>query len=134
MSAIQWLVAIACGLTMFVDGYDMQVMALAVPTVARQWAVPPEQFSLALAAVSIGLAVGGAFIAPLGDRFGRRTLVVTALLIAGAATLATSTASGAVEFVIWRFVTGLAWARGSRTAMPGPVNTPRCAAGRPCWC
>ena len=30
MSGLQWLVAIACALSMFIDGYDLQVMALTV--------------------------------------------------------------------------------------------------------
>jgi MFS transporter, AAHS family, 4-hydroxybenzoate transporter len=107
MSAVQWLVAIACGLTMFVDGYDLQVMALAVPSVAQQWGIAPSHFSFALSAVSIGLGLGGAFVAPFGDRLGRRTLVIAGLAIAGLATLATGTASSTTQFVIWRIITGI---------------------------
>ena len=107
MSAVQWLVAIACGLTMFVDGYDLQVMPLAVPSVAQQWGVDPSLFSFALSAVSIGLGLGGIFVAPLGDLFGRRTLVVAGLVIAGLSTLGTGTASGEYQFVIWRVLTGI---------------------------
>jgi MFS transporter, AAHS family, 4-hydroxybenzoate transporter len=107
MSKLQWLVAVTCALTMFVDGYDMQIMALAVPTIARDWAVDPSRFGLALAAVSIGLGASGAFLAPRGDRLGRRTLVIAGLVLVGLATLATAAASSAAELVVWRFVTGI---------------------------
>jgi hypothetical protein len=39
VSRLQWLVAICCALVMFVDGYDIQVMALAVPALSLQWSV-----------------------------------------------------------------------------------------------
>lgn len=107
MSGLQWLVVVTCALTLFVDGYDLQVMPLAVPALTRQWAIDPSQFGRALAAVSIGLGVGAALLAPLGDRFGRRTLVIAALLLTGLATLATATSSGTPELVVWRFLTGI---------------------------
>jgi hypothetical protein len=34
MSWLQWLVGISCALVMFMDGYDIQVMAFAVPVSA----------------------------------------------------------------------------------------------------
>ena len=107
MSPVQWLVVCACGLALFMDGYDIQVMALAVPSVAHEWSADPSRFGLALSAALIGLGLGAALLAPLGDRFGRRTLVMTSLVIAGAATLATATADSAQQFVLWRLLTGI---------------------------
>lgn len=107
MSALQWLVAVTCALTMFVDGYDLQAMPLTVPALGRYWAIDPSQFGWALTAVSIGLGAGAAFLAPQGDRLGRRTLVIAALLLTGVATLATATAAGTTTLVLWRFLTGI---------------------------
>ena len=55
-----------------------------------------------------GLGAGGALIAPLGDRFGRRALIVGGCFATGLFTLATSTANTISEFLIWRLLTGLA--------------------------
>jgi len=107
MSGLQWLVAIACALSMFIDGYDLQVMALTVPSLTLEWAIDPQSFGLALAAAPIGLGVAAAFLAPLGDRFGRRTLLIAALTLGGLATLATASASTPGQFVVWRFLTGV---------------------------
>jgi MFS transporter, AAHS family, 4-hydroxybenzoate transporter len=107
MSALQWLVAVSCALVMFVDGYDIQVMALAVPALTRQWAIDPSRFGLALSAAVLGIGLGGAFVAPFGDRIGRRPLLATALVIAGLATLATASANSPAQFVLWRLLTGI---------------------------
>lgn len=108
ISPLQALVALLSGLIMLVDGYDIQVMALAVPTIAKEWSITPSHFGVALSAVLLGLSVGAALIAPLGDRLGRRTLLIGAMIVAGATTMATATAASPVQFVLWRFVTGIA--------------------------
>jgi AAHS family 4-hydroxybenzoate transporter-like MFS transporter len=107
VSPLQALVAILSGLIMLVDGYDIQVMALAVPAIAKDWSIAPSHFGLALSAALAGLAAGAMCIAPLGDRFGRRTLLIGAMVVVGATTMATSTAASPMQFVAWRFVTGV---------------------------
>jgi MFS transporter, AAHS family, 4-hydroxybenzoate transporter len=107
ISPLQALVAALSGLIMLVDGYDIQVMALAVPSIAQQWSIAPSHFGLALSAALLGLSVGAAFIAPLGDRLGRRTLLIGAMAAVGATTMATSTAASPMQFVVWRFATGV---------------------------
>jgi AAHS family 4-hydroxybenzoate transporter-like MFS transporter len=55
MSAVRILVVALCAAALFVDGYDIQVMALAVPSLSAAWNLPPSDFGQALSAVVIGL-------------------------------------------------------------------------------
>jgi len=98
---------VLCALVLLFDGYDLQVMALAVPSVAEAWGEPPSKFGLALSASLIGMGLGAAFLAPLGDRLGRKPLVMASITVAGAATLVTAFADSFNDFVIWRLVTGV---------------------------
>ncbi|MGH8150202.1 MAG: MFS transporter [Steroidobacteraceae bacterium] len=107
ITGLQVLVAVLSALIMFVDGYDVQVMALAVPLVAKQWSLTAPHFSFALSAVLLGIAVGAVFIAPLGDRMGRRKLLIPAMTVIGVATALTSTAGSPWQFVFWRLLTGI---------------------------
>ena len=107
MMPVQIWTVFLCALALFLDGYDIQVMALAVPSLAREWGRPPSDFGLALSGVVIGLSLGGAFLAPLGDRFGRKTAVIGAMTLMGAATLLTATALTPGQFVFWRILTGM---------------------------
>jgi AAHS family 4-hydroxybenzoate transporter-like MFS transporter len=99
---------VLCALVMFVDGYDLAAMPLAVPHVVRAWGVAPSTFSVALSAVLVGLGVGALLLAPLGDRFGRRPVLIASMLLIAAATVGTSLAGSANDFAIWRLLTGIA--------------------------
>jgi AAHS family 4-hydroxybenzoate transporter-like MFS transporter len=107
ISKVQWLVALLSALIMLVDGYDVAVMSLSVPLVASQWGISPARFGVALSAVLVGLSVGAAFIAPLGDRVGRRTLLIAAMTLIGVTTAVTASAASPAQFVFWRFLTGM---------------------------
>ncbi|MBT2186201.1 MFS transporter [Sphingobium nicotianae] len=112
MTVTQIAVAILCAAALFVDGYDIQVMALAVPSLSRDWALPESSFGLALSAVVIGITFGAGVLGPLGDQIGRKTMLVTAMLAIGIATTCTALATTTTEFVLWRLVTGAALGAG----------------------
>jgi AAHS family 4-hydroxybenzoate transporter-like MFS transporter len=112
MAAIQMWVAALCAAALFVDGYDIQVMALAVPTLTQAWSLEPSSFGYALSAVVIGIVVGSAALGPLGDRFGRRTMLVATMTFVGLMTCGTALASSPAQFVGWRFATGIALGAG----------------------
>lgn len=105
----QFITLLLCSLTFIVEGFDMQTMALAVPTLAPEWGHSPAQFGLAISALNIGAVISTALIAPLGDTYGRRRLICGALLIMGACVAATATATETWQLVGWRLVSGLAF-------------------------
>jgi AAHS family 4-hydroxybenzoate transporter-like MFS transporter len=115
----QWRVLLLCSLVILLDGYDLQAMALAVPALAGEWRLPPAAFGVALAAGLVGLGFGGAFVAPLGDRFGRRPVLIGCVLLVGVTSLVTTLATGTVGLAICRCLTGLALGacQGNATAM-----------------
>ena len=90
------------------EGYDINAMALAVPRLEGALGLGPTGFGLVFTALLIGIGVGGALLAPFGDRFGRRALIVAGCLATGIFTLATTTAGSITEFLVWRGLTGLA--------------------------
>lgn len=90
-----------------IDGYDINSMALAVPRLEGPLGIPAADFGLVLSAILFGLGAGSALIAPLGDRLGRRPLIVGGCLAVALATLGTASSDTLSEFFIWRFITGL---------------------------
>ena len=112
MTTTQVLVAVLCAAALFVDGYGIQVMALAVPSLAKNWQMPESSFGLALSAVVIGITFGAGVLGPIGDRVGRKTMIVAAMILIGIATTCTALATTTTEFVIWRLATGAALGAG----------------------
>ena len=98
---------VLCALVLLFDGYDLQVMALAVPSVAEAWGVHPSKFGFALSASLIGMGLGAGFLAPLGDKLGRKPLVMASITLAGASTLVTAFADSFNHFAFWRLLTGI---------------------------
>lgn len=107
IGATQWKVFLLCALIMFVDGFDLQALALTVPYMARDWGVEPTAFSFALSASPLAMGVGGGLLAPLGDRIGRKPLLVAALMLVGLSTLAITYAETTEQVTVLRFVTGV---------------------------
>jgi AAHS family 4-hydroxybenzoate transporter-like MFS transporter len=96
-----------CALVMFIDGYDLNALPLVVPHLANELGVAPQQFGMALSAVLLGLGLGAVLIAPIGDRIGRRPMVLAATAIMAVTTLGTATGTTITEFTLWRLATGL---------------------------
>jgi len=94
-------------LVYFMDGYDLMVMALAAPRLQGALGLPPEAFSWVFSLLLVGMGIAGAVVAPLGDRFGRRTLIAAGCVLVSVATLATASATTIPEFIVWRTLTGI---------------------------
>ncbi len=108
LSSLQITVIILSALVVWLDGYHIQSMALIVPMLSVQWSIKSSDFSLVLTSALLGIATGGAFLAPLGDRFGRRILLISSMAFVGLASIGTSFANNTMQLLVWRFLTGLA--------------------------
>jgi AAHS family 4-hydroxybenzoate transporter-like MFS transporter len=100
-------VIVLCGIAVLLDGYDIQTMALAVPSLTEEWGIEAAAFAYALSASVLGMVLGMAAVAPLGDRLGRRPLLIWGMLLVGLASAATALSTTPTELVIWRLLTGI---------------------------
>ena len=107
IGGLQIRVAILCTLVQICDGYDLNSVAWAVPSLIRAWHMPPPSFTIAFLWSSIGILVGALSAGPVGDRIGRRPLLLGSLTIFGLASLLTATADSITTLALWRFFTGV---------------------------
>jgi MFS transporter, AAHS family, 4-hydroxybenzoate transporter len=96
-----------CSLASLLDGYDIQALGLAIPGMAKDFGVAPTALTLAVSASLIGMALGAMLLGPLGDRFGRKQMLVAFLLLIGATTLGVVSAASPMQLTFWRFFSGL---------------------------
>ena len=94
-------------LAMVADGFDMAGLASAAPDLARTWHVAPAAFAPALSASLFGILFGAPLLGHAGDRFGRKTLIVTGCTIFSLATLATVWATNLDQVVALRVLAGI---------------------------
>jgi AAHS family 3-hydroxyphenylpropionic acid transporter len=96
-----------CFVAALVEGADIVSMGLASPLVAREFGMSPGQMGLILTAAIVGL-MGGAMIGGwLGDRIGRKRVLIGAFVWLGLFSLATILASDVGSFVAVRLLCGL---------------------------
>jgi AAHS family 4-hydroxybenzoate transporter-like MFS transporter len=107
LSSLQILVMVMSALVVWLDGYHIQSMALVVPMIAKEWSLKPSDFQWVLDSALIGIALGSAFIANMGDRFGRRKVLIISMAVIGISSIATGYANGRTGLILWRFLTGL---------------------------
>jgi MFS transporter, AAHS family, 4-hydroxybenzoate transporter len=94
-------------LAMLVDGFDLAGLASAAPELARTWHVAPKAFAPALSASLFGILVGAPLLGHAGDRFGRKTLIVTGCAIFSLGTFATVWATNLYQVAALRVLTGI---------------------------
>ena len=107
IGGLQARVAALCTLVQICDGYDLNSIAWAVPSLIKAWQLPPPAFTTAFLWSSIGIMIGALSAGPLGDRFGRKPLLIVSLTIFGIASLLSAFVGTLGMMSLLRFFTGL---------------------------
>ena len=94
-------------LSVVADGFNIAVMGVVAPELVRNWHISPHALlPLQLAGV-LGLLIGAPTLGGLGDRIGRKRVIVFALLSFGVLALVSMAARNPVQLVVLRFLTGV---------------------------
>src|SRR5271167_2529846 len=100
---VAWL----CGVVLFLEGYDIAAAGYAVPSLVDAWRVPPSVFSQALTAGNVGLLLGSLCAGLLGDRLGRKPVLIGCVLAFGIFSLLSALVGSPAQLAGLRFLTGL---------------------------
>lgn len=96
-----------CFLINAVDGMNVFLMSYLAPSISKDWALSPTTFGEIFSAGLVGMAVGGLLIAPLGDHYGRRPLILASLLMMSGGMVLSGFASGVFALLLARVVVGM---------------------------
>jgi len=107
VGAFQWRVLVLLGLTVLVDGFDVQAMGFVAPAVIQEWGVQKAMLGPVFGAGLLGMLLGSLGLSVLADRIGRRPVLIGASLFFAICMLATPAASTIRELLAIRFVAGL---------------------------
>lgn len=107
MSGFQWTIVFICLLLYIIDGYDFMIMAFVASAVSKEFAINGAQIGTLISAGLIGMTISSLFIAPLGDKYGRRTLILFSALLCGISMLGAFLATSYNGLLIVRFLSGI---------------------------
>ncbi len=105
----QIVILVLAVLALVLDGLDSQLLAFVTPIILKEWQVDRVDFAPALAAALIGMSFGSGLGGMLGDRFGRRPVLIISTVCFGIGTVAVSLTNDIVTLTILRLISGLAF-------------------------
>lgn len=94
-------------LLMLCDGYDLQAIAFAAPSLIKDWGINKASFGIVFSVGLFGMMLGGLFFGYVADRIGRRPALLLATSLFSTVTLATVLATTITQLATLRFIAGL---------------------------
>jgi MFS transporter, AAHS family, 4-hydroxybenzoate transporter len=91
---------------MFLEGYDMQTLSFAAPAILREWNVTRAEFGPVLSAHLFGYLIGAILLSFMGDRLGRRNVILGGVAMFSVFTFAAGLASSPAQLGLWRILAG----------------------------
>jgi AAHS family 4-hydroxybenzoate transporter-like MFS transporter len=116
LSRYQWRVVLLCFLIVFLDGLDTAAMGFIAPALSQEWGIDRASLGPVMSAALIGMVFGALGSGPLADRFGRKGVLVGAVLVFGGFSLASAYAINVDQLLVLRFLTGLGLGAGMPNA------------------
>jgi AAHS family 4-hydroxybenzoate transporter-like MFS transporter len=107
MPPLQRQVIFLCALVAFLDGFDTQSIGPAAASIASTLAIPVGAFGAIFSASQIGFLIGAMSFSALGDRFGRKRILVVATTLFALASLGTALSETYDTLLAFRALAGL---------------------------
>lgn len=111
------LLLLMCLLLVCFDGFDAQIMGYTAPALIKNLHIGRSILGPIISAGLFGLMLGALILGTLGDRIGRKRIILLSAAILGLFSTLTAVAQTPVQMAVLRFITGL----GLGGAMPGAI-------------
>lgn len=92
---------------LFLDGYDLTIISVALLFVKSQFQPSPYMVGLVGSAAVVGMLLGSLIFGNLTDRFGRRTMYLLDLLFFVVFSILAACSQNMVELILFRFLLGI---------------------------
>ena len=102
----KWMVFLTA-LTIIFDGFDNQLLGVALPTIMQEWSVPRSAFAPVVSLGYLGMMIGGTVAGLAGDRFGRRVALLGCMVIFGVTTTMVAAVDGVTSLGLLRLLAGV---------------------------
>lgn len=105
-TALQVRTLVLCAAVLFCDGFDLIAISYAAASIRQQLEFSTTELGFVFSAGVIGTVCGGVLLGPMADRIGTQRVMVASILLAAAATFATTLAPSFATLLAVRAVAG----------------------------
>jgi MFS transporter, AAHS family, 4-hydroxybenzoate transporter len=106
-AAWRYAVPIVCFVVAMIDGYDTLMLSFIAPLITKEWGLAAQSVGSIFASTYAGAALGAVMIGIAADRFGRKSMLLASLLLAGICTFLSAWSGGPTSLMCWRAVAGI---------------------------
>jgi sugar porter (SP) family MFS transporter len=103
-----YLISIVAAVGGLLFGFDIAVIAGAIPFLNRHFALTSGQLGVAVSAVALGCMLGASAAGFISDRIGRKKVLLMAAILFVLSSVWTALPQGLIAFIIARFLSGVA--------------------------
>src|SRR3954447_14094765 len=94
---------LTCAAVLFLDGFDTQAIGYVAPALAKEWGLTKGALGPVFSAGLFGLMIGALIFGPLGDRLGRKRIIILSTLAFGIGALVTAFINDLNTLLLIRF-------------------------------
>ncbi|SMG56040.1 MFS transporter [Paraburkholderia susongensis] len=105
--AFHWKILLLGLAVLILDGFDVVAMGFIAPALIGDWKITRAALGPVLSMGLFGLAIGALAGGPLADRFGRRRVIIGAVVFFGLMSIASAWSPNIAVLSVMRFLTGL---------------------------
>ncbi|MCF6807573.1 MFS transporter [Thiotrichales bacterium 19S9-12] len=91
----------------FMDGFDLFIIAVALPLIQQQWQIGAAEAGLIAAAAPVGAILGAGVFGRFTDKMGRRTMLILSVMFFVVFTSLSAFAWGPISLMVFRFLLGI---------------------------
>lgn len=107
LSALQWRITLIAALGQFLDGYALLIIGASLILIVPLFKPTPTALSFMVAATFIGSFLGALIAGWLGDKLGRRSILLWVLFFFVIASIGAGSSQNMGQLTFWRFLIGL---------------------------
>src|SRR3546814_12049564 len=96
-----------CALIIVMDGYDLAVAGIALPSIMQAMSIEPAHAGLMVSSALFGMLVGNLIFGTLGERIGSPTAIAICVFLFSAFTAGAGLTNDPKTFALARFLAGL---------------------------
>jgi AAHS family 4-hydroxybenzoate transporter-like MFS transporter len=106
-SPYQAWVSFLCFCVTFLEGFDLMLIGVTMPSIAQFLHARPGALGLAVAAGQVGPLIGNVVLGALADRWGRKRTLVVGAIIFGVFSAGTAYITSLQQLALFRFLAGI---------------------------
>ena len=107
LTAFQWKILVLSAMGIFIDGFDLFIIAVALPLLMEYWHLSPSMAGLLAASAPLGSIFGALILGRFNDQMGRKAILIVGMLLFIVFNIGSALSTTPLCLFVMRFMLGV---------------------------